>query len=205
MRKVYIALDPGKTGAIAIQERNWTGWLAVEIFNLARYEGDIEKLRGFYVMLRNRYEYGYEVYMAVENVHAAPRDTPKTAFNFGFNYGVHLALIRDILYKDPLKVAPRTWQLFHGVGAKYATSALRKKAHLEVAKKIAVGTKGLSLKTGDAVCILKWLIAHTKGIKNASNATSSKPARRKNEKSLASDNDGSDKNVRRIGTRKRIR
>ena len=92
---VYVGIDPGKSGAMAIQFQN--GTIITEPFNEDVYNDWLENLES------------YEVMCCLEKVGAMPGQGVVSMFNFGHNLGFIEGLLRA--HKIPYQlVPPQTWK-----------------------------------------------------------------------------------------------
>ena len=92
---VYVGIDPGKSGAMAIQFMN--GTIITEPFNEDVYNDWLENLES------------YEVMCCLEKVGAMPGQGVVSMFNFGHNLGFIEGLLRA--HKIPYQlVPPQTWK-----------------------------------------------------------------------------------------------
>ena len=137
---IYIGIDPGKSGAIAIILDD--GSLYVE-----PYKVGIKDLFDL-LMLCSKYTHT----CAIERVHSFPGQGVSSTFNFGVNYGVWLALLgsANITYTNP---PPQTWIKHYIELGKY-TKKERKTQLKSIAQSLYPTTR-VTLINADAI-----LIAH---------------------------------------------
>lgn len=100
---VYIGIDPGKEGAMAIINKKT---VIIIPFNEEEYKKALQ-----------RYSKNNKCVCIVENVHSMPGQGVKSTFNFGKNFGYILGLLDslDIPYK---LVAPLKWKNFYKLTGK---------------------------------------------------------------------------------------
>lgn len=93
--RIFIGIDPGKTGAVAILHHD----LSVQVFDTP------ESTTGMADLL-----YGYNnPQVFVEKVHAMPGQGVVSMFSFGENYGKWQGIIAALGYSYSM-VAPQTWK-----------------------------------------------------------------------------------------------
>lgn len=106
--RVYIGVDPGKTGALAmIQKRS--GLLTVYPMSPAGDDLDFSAISDWIISsLRAANSLGH-AFAAVEKVHAMPGNGASSMFSFGYNTGgIHGIL--GALHIPRVLVAPQTWK-----------------------------------------------------------------------------------------------
>ena len=104
--KVYVGIDPGKTGAIAIlhyPKNSREDVTTVEtVFDVSFHETeDLEWDPGLIDFV--------EVFVCIEKAQAMPKQGVVSMFNYGKSYGTIIGLLRA-LRKPYQEVSPRTWK-----------------------------------------------------------------------------------------------
>ena len=96
---MFIGIDPGKSGAIAIVDG--TG-LYVASLRLSCTESDVAEFFATYIQYEDMVAY-------IERVHSMPRQGVASSFKFGMNYGFLRGML--IAFKVPFEeVGPAVWQ-----------------------------------------------------------------------------------------------
>lgn len=103
MNQVFIGIDPGKDGAMAV-----IGEGGEEVIHYE--EGYLEPLK----QIANTYK-AEQIYCYLERVHSMPRDGGKSAFAFGENYGYIRGLL-EALYIPYNTVPPQVWKKSFSLG-----------------------------------------------------------------------------------------
>ena len=102
----YIGIDPGKTGAIAVIDKN------DNVLYCELYVDFIKDINSLLIKL------GSDNKACIEKVHAMPKQGVCSVFTFGENFGFHKGFLTrsQIPYEE---VTPKTWQkeLIPGVAA----------------------------------------------------------------------------------------
>lgn len=107
---IYIGIDPGKTGGIAVIEDVNTNAIA--------YPYSPEKL----IDLCSTYATNKSsIAVFVEKVHAMPNQGVTSMFNFGKGYGEILGILKAFKLSYEL-VTPQAWKKYVGVTSKKSTS-----------------------------------------------------------------------------------
>jgi hypothetical protein len=113
--KIYIGIDPGKQGAIAIQKEGQEP--IIHKIPLVVKEYDIQNLKNIFIQYCSIED---EVMVGIENVHALFGSSAKNTFEFGFGLGLLEAIVST--YEIPyVKINPKEWQklAFEGIPAIY--------------------------------------------------------------------------------------
>ena len=143
--KKVIGIDPGKGGGIAIITNE-----TVEIHNCPRTVDSMAHLIG--MCLTDVAAYRTKVF--IENVWAFPTDGKSSLFSFGCNYGQWQGILASYELK-PTYVVPKKWQAHFDI-----EKGLKKVVRKRILKQIAIDkfpkTKGITLKTADAVLIAMY-------------------------------------------------
>lgn len=96
---IYIGIDPGMKGGIAVIGINAQAW---------RYPGDVNAAAGLLHEIIDMHE-GHEIMACLEQVHAMPGQGVSSTFKFGMNYGAWMGLFAAM--KIPyITVTPHKWQ-----------------------------------------------------------------------------------------------
>jgi len=136
LEKKYIAIDPGKSGGIAVLHEDY-----VEAYKCPPTFNEMAKL----INLINNGSY----ICTMEKVHAFPTDGRSSAFKFGVNYGAWIGILESNNIEYEL-VTPRVWQ-------KDFSLPKNKKERKQELKKIAkCFYEKTTLYTSDAICIAIW-------------------------------------------------
>jgi hypothetical protein len=140
--KKCIGIDPGKGGGIAV----FTSKTA-KVYACPRTVEDMATLIG---MCLNSVS-ASEVKIAVEKVWAFPTDGRRGSFTFGENYGQWQGILASHEL-EPIYVTPKKWQAHFEI-KKGLPKPIRKKVLKQMAKDKYPNTKGITLKTADALLI----------------------------------------------------
>ena len=98
---IYLGIDPGKTGAIAV---HWNDGLPQKVILLRNTPADVIR------ELIDEADIGYvEATAVIEKVHSSPQMGVKSAFTFGQSYGWLLGVL-DALRIPYEFVTPQRWQ-----------------------------------------------------------------------------------------------
>ena len=148
--KVKIAIDPGKSGGIAIRYAD--GRVALH----AMPDTETELMETLKSEAMNAYSEGCKPECVLERVGGfAGKGQPGSAmFTFGRGVGVIVGLL--LAYQIPFReVRPQDWQKAVGAGTTSGRSKAQWKRHLcDLARKRFPTTKGITLKTCDALLML---------------------------------------------------
>ena len=148
-RKV-IGIDPGKSGGIAVITDE-----TVRVYPCPRTINDMATLVG--ICLTDVAPYRAKVFM--EKVWAFPTDGRAGSFSFGENYGQWQGIL-SAHEVNPSLVTPKTWQSHFDI-KKGLPKTIRKRILKDLAKEKCPETKGITLKTADALLIaIHGLEAH---------------------------------------------
>ena len=137
---LYIGIDPGKSGAIAIILDD--GKLYVEKFN--------EGIKSLFDLVKLCSKYKYTC--AIEKVHSYPGQGVASTFSFGVNYGIWLSILNsnNIHYHNP---TPQKWMSYYLELGTYDKKD--RKAKLKAIAQSLYPTTKVTLVNADAI-----LIAH---------------------------------------------
>lgn len=127
---IFVGIDPGKTGAIAILEEGY-----VTLHKIPDTYGELWRLVPK--------ETSFIVY---EKVHSSPQQGPASAFTFGRMFGWVEAVAADV--DVAYAVTPQQWQT-----ALDCRTGGDKHISLEKAKKLFPDQKGITLKNADALLL----------------------------------------------------
>ena len=150
--KVFIGIDPGKSGGYAIAYDTLT---TIELHNLTE-EGEF--VRHLLEIIDNP---------DLELIEAALEDVPPFAgknipssagFKLGYSCGFCSGVLRALQIPITL-IRPKVWQAGLG-GLAGLTGAKRKRVLKDHANRFFPKVKGLTLKTADAALILKHFLLH---------------------------------------------
>ena len=140
--KKFIGIDPGKGGGIAVIEGK-----TARVYACPETVENMATLIG--MCLNNVSIYETRVY--VEKVWAFPTDGRAGSFSFGRNYGQWQGIL-SVHEVDPIFVTPKVWQ-----GHFEIKKGLPKNIRKKILKQMAIDkypkTKGITLKTADALLI----------------------------------------------------
>ena len=140
--KKFIGIDPGKGGGIAVIEGK-----TARVYACPETVENMATLIG--MCLNNVSIYETRVY--VEKVWAFPTDGRAGSFSFGRNYGQWQGIL-SVHEVDPIFVTPKVWQ-GHFEIKKGLPKNIRKKILKQMAIDKYPNTKGITLKTADALLI----------------------------------------------------
>jgi len=143
--KLYIGIDPGKSGAIAsIDNLNMKAWKCPDNAN--------DMCHLFHLILG--WHAADSLHVLMERVWARPNNASRAAFNYGVNYGQWLGVLagHDI---EPELILPRNWMKFYGMkkGMEYSE---RKKWLKAKAQELYPDIK-VTLINADAILIAHYL------------------------------------------------
>ena len=124
---MIIGIDPGKTGAIAIE---LAGKIKVYDIPDCRQIAGIRNLIWIFDNIRRMRQTAGDCTFIIESVHSMPREGVVSSFNFGFNYGVLNACVAYASEFDyqVIYVSPMEWK-------KILNLSRDKKKSLELARK----------------------------------------------------------------------
>lgn len=136
LEKKYIAIDPGKSGGIAVLHEDY-----VDAYKCPPTFNEMAKL----IKLISNDSY----VCTVEKVHAFPTDGRSSAFKFGMNYGAWIGILEsnDVDYE---LVMPRVWQ------KDFNLPKIKKERKQELKKIAKCFHEKATLYTSDAICIAVW-------------------------------------------------
>jgi hypothetical protein len=140
--KKFIGIDPGKSGGIAVIEGKTARVYACP--------ETVENMATLISMCLNDVS-AYETKVYVEKVWAFPTDGRAGSFSFGRNYGQWQGIL-SAHEVDPIFVTPKVWQ-GHFEIKKGLPKNIRKKILKQMARDKYPKTKGITLKTADALLI----------------------------------------------------
>tara|TARA_Y100000401_G_C8264175_1_gene194883 strand:- start:33 stop:512 length:480 start_codon:yes stop_codon:yes gene_type:complete len=137
---VYIGIDPGKSGAIAVLLDD--GKIYVDNYDMG--------IKYLFDLLRLSAKYNH--YCCIEKVHSFPGQGVASTFSFGKNYGIWVAMLEsnNIRYTNP---TPQAWIKHYIELGKYAKKE-RKNKLKAIAQRLHPNTK-VTLRNADAI-----LLAH---------------------------------------------
>ena len=94
--RLYIGIDPGKSGAIAILLDD--GTIYIENYDIG--------IKNLFDLLHLSSKYSHEC--CIEKVHSFPGQGVSSTFSFGMNYGIWMAMLEsnNISYTNP---TPQAW------------------------------------------------------------------------------------------------
>ena len=151
--KLTIAIDPGKQGGYAI------GWDGLANMHLHKLEEDFEFVEHMKELKRHPDVESIEAVVELVPPFAGKMIPSSASFKLGFSFGFLHGVLRMAEIPFTL-VRPQEWQ--KGLsGLSGLTSNKRKKVLMNHAKQFFPTTKGLTLKTADAVLILRHFLRNT--------------------------------------------
>ena len=151
--KLTIAIDPGKSGGYAI------AWNGLHTINLHTLDEDFEFVEHIQDLKDHPDVTEIEAVIELVPPFAGKMIPSSTSFKLGKNCGFLEGVLRALEIPFVL-VRPQEWQ--KGLsGLKGLTSNKRKKALMNHAKQFFPSTKGLTLKTADAILILRYHLMRT--------------------------------------------
>jgi hypothetical protein len=137
-----IGIDPGKGGGIAVITNE-----TVEVHNCPKTVDEMAFLIG--TCLNNVAAYRTKVF--IEKVWAFPTDGRAGSFTFGCNYGQWQGILASHEL-DPIFITPKVWQSHFEI-KKGMPKDVRKRILKQLAIDKCPSTKGITLKTADALLI----------------------------------------------------
>ena len=104
MNKLYVGIDPGAKGAIAVLDEQGK---CIEWFDMpTTNDGYLDKITEWLDKKVDK-----EIHVMVEDVHALPMESTVAGFTFGKNVGkCELLALAMSTVKPPHRVAPRVWK-----------------------------------------------------------------------------------------------
>ena len=141
--KKIIGIDPGKGGGIAVINDKGK----IKIYPCPREVKDMSML---IAMCLNDVA-AYRTQVVIEKVWSFPTDGRMGAFSFGQNYGQWEGILHSHEL-EPRYITPKVWQSHFEI-KKGLPKDIRKRQLKELAKKKFPRTKGITLKTADAILI----------------------------------------------------
>jgi len=140
--KKYIAIDPGKSGGIAVLENR-----KVQAYKCPPTFKEMAKL--IKLIKKNTH------LCILERVHAFPTDGRSSAFKFGTNYGAWMGILESNNVNYEL-VLPRKWQ------EDFQLPKEKKERKQELKKIAKCFYEKATLYTSDAICMAIWSRANEK-------------------------------------------
>ena len=140
--KKYIGIDPGKSGGIAVIKDD-----TVKVYACTRTVEDMAMLIAMCLTDVS----ASQTKVCLEKVWAFPTDGRAGSFTFGCNYGQWQGIL-SANELDPTFVTPKEWQGHFDI-KKGLPKDIRKKILKQMAKDRAPNTKGITLKTADALLL----------------------------------------------------
>jgi len=151
--KLTIAIDPGKSGGYAIA---WGSLRNIHLHNLGE---DFEFVEHMQDLKDHPDVTSIEAVVELVPPFAGKMIPSSSSFKLGENYGFIQGVLRMAEIPFTL-VRPQEWQ--KGLsGLSGLTSGKRKKVLMNHAKQFFPTTKGLTLKTADAILILRHFLLNT--------------------------------------------
>lgn len=153
-RPLWVGIDPGIKGAIAaVQGGQIRALLKMPVAKWgARTEIDRAALADFLATLRPRALGAEPWFVAVEDVHAMPRQGVSSAFSFGLTQGAILGILAA-MDAPHCRVPPQTWKAHHRlIGADKRASVDAANALYEPVLALGPGDDGAA----EAVLIARW-------------------------------------------------
>lgn len=148
--KVTIGIDPGKSGGYAIA---YGGLNSIHLFSIGE---DFEFVEHMEDILDNPDVESVEAVVELVPPFAGKMIPSSSSFKLGENYGFVQGVLRFASIPFTL-VRPQEWQ--KGLsGLQGLTSGKRKKVLANHAKRFFPSTKGITLKTADAILILRHFL-----------------------------------------------
>lgn len=96
--KIYIGIDPGKNGALAVIR---------ESKKVSLVDFDLKA----YINLLSYFKKSYDMFIGIERVHAMPGEGVKSSFSFGERVGELKGIISTLDFDNSAEwVLPQTWQ-----------------------------------------------------------------------------------------------
>ena len=154
--KKCIGIDPGKGGGIAVLTDK-----TVKVYACPKTVKDMAMLIG--ICLKDVAAYRTKVFL--EKVWSFPTDGRAGSFTFGENYGQWQGIL-SVYETDPILVTPKTWQSHFDI-KKGLPKPVRKKILKQMAIDKCPKTKGITLKTADALLIAVYGLEAVLSYENA--------------------------------------
>ena len=143
--KLYVGIDPGRSGAIArLDGDNMKAWKCPE------EAGDMHSLLGLVIGWRST----EDITLAMEKIWARPNNATRAAFNYGVNYGKWFGVISSYELV-PEMILPTHWMKYYDMekGMEYQD---RKKWLKAKAQELYPDTK-VTLINADAILLAHYL------------------------------------------------
>ena len=151
--KLTIGIDPGKSGGYAIA---WGGKHSINLHSLGE---DFEFVEHMQDLKDHPDVTSIEAVVELVPPFVGKKIPSSSSFKLGENYGFLKGVLRSLEIPFTL-VRPQEWQ--KGLsGLSGLTSNKRKKVLMNHAKQFFPTTKGLTLKTADAILILRHFLLNT--------------------------------------------
>ena len=141
--KKIIGIDPGKGGGIAVISDKG----GIKIYPCPR---EVKNMSMLIAMCLSDVA-AYRTQVVIEKVWSFPTDGRMGAFSFGQNYGQWEGILHSHEL-EPRYITPKVWQSHFEI-KKGLPKDVRKRQLKELAKKKFPKTKGITLKTADAILI----------------------------------------------------
>jgi len=145
MNQLFIGVDPGKSGGIAVISNLG---ILTHVFKMPKTEHDINNL---FTMIANS---SSNVFGIIEKVHSMPGQGVASSFKFGMNYGLlRMAMVSNKIPFD--QITPNSWQKHFGLSGKGNTKTEHKNILKGHAQQLYPDQK-MTLAICDAVLLARY-------------------------------------------------
>lgn len=103
MSKIYIGIDPGKSGGIGFINQDGDAWA---VKNDSTYQDLFEAVEDVSISIQGNHS---KLMAVIEEVHSSPQMGVKSAFSFGQSFGSLLMLLTALKIPHE-RVRPQRWQ-----------------------------------------------------------------------------------------------
>ena len=136
--KIYIGIDPGKTGGMCLIEDHYVKPIK---FNDYIHETLQQLTR-------------HTLFAIIENVHSFPKQGVVSSFTFGYNYGEWIGMLKALNIPF-VRVAPSKWMRYFGTFSKEKS---KRKHEIHKLAKERYPHTDITLQLADAVMIATYAI-----------------------------------------------
>ena len=146
--RIFIGIDPGKTGGVAV--------MFDELTHVIKTPPHVLDMANEIIRIKEQAK-DIQIYAAIEAVHSMPGNSGRSMFTFGMGYGQWLGILACL--KIPyIKITPHKWMSFFG---KMPKKRRERKLHLKgLAQELyppTPPTPSITLATADAILIAHYL------------------------------------------------
>lgn len=147
---IYIGIDPGWNGGVAIISGN----SEPHLIKNPKTENKMDDVRNMADVIWVAKQLTTNVHIMIEKVWAFPKNSTRSAFSFGTNYGAWLGIIGG-LDLNLEQVLPKEWMAFYDV--KWGMKSVDRKKYLKKYAEKLYPDSYITLATSDAILIAHYL------------------------------------------------